>query len=285
MPAPAPHPCERLLAGWFRCYWLCHPTSPNGHNGYTTNHPLHHTTDNTPAAPSRMSNCSWGGSRLEWQRGQQVAAMREEKDKRHHTTHPQPHKQLLVGWVVGGTTVRLATGKDNNNNAEHHSTYPHAYKQLLVGWMMGAVCYTNDMTTTGRGYHNDDACPQQHKDHNASTNTNSTRSRMTRHPPHAHKPLLMGWLTDCLSMTKGTTRCLPPHLQAAARRVVHRCSIRETNTSTCPHCCTCSQGGSGATGLLSDGHDKYHSDSTPTARGVKLGAMEMARAKMPGRQQ
>jgi hypothetical protein len=22
-----------------------------------------------------------------------------------HTTHPQPHKQLLVGWVVGGTTT------------------------------------------------------------------------------------------------------------------------------------------------------------------------------------
>jgi hypothetical protein len=44
-----PHCCERLLAGWFGCYWPHHPTSPNGYDGQ-------HTT-----RPSLTSHCSWGG--------------------------------------------------------------------------------------------------------------------------------------------------------------------------------------------------------------------------------
>ena len=38
-----------------------------------------------------------------------------------HTTCPQPHKQLLVGWVVGGTTM----GRGDETTDQHcHITAP-----------------------------------------------------------------------------------------------------------------------------------------------------------------
>jgi len=70
-----------------------------------------------------------------------VAATREEDNEHHHITCPQPHKQLLAGWVMGGMTTTQATGMDNDNDTECYSTHPHAYNQLLMGWMTGAVCY------------------------------------------------------------------------------------------------------------------------------------------------
>jgi hypothetical protein len=27
-----------------------------------------------------------------------------------YTTHPQPHKQLMVGWIVGGSTMMMTKG-------------------------------------------------------------------------------------------------------------------------------------------------------------------------------
>jgi hypothetical protein len=27
-----------------------------------------------------------------------------------HTTHPQPHEQLLVGWIVDGPTITMTEG-------------------------------------------------------------------------------------------------------------------------------------------------------------------------------
>jgi hypothetical protein len=39
--------------------------------------------------------------------------------------HPsQPHKQLLVGWIMGGTTIPVST---------------HAYEQLRIGCIVGAA--------------------------------------------------------------------------------------------------------------------------------------------------
>jgi hypothetical protein len=90
------------------------------------------------------------------------------------------------------------------------STHPHHCEPLLAGWTGGCYWSTrihkaaNNTTMTGRGYDDDDAHPQQHEDDNASTNTNGTQSRTTQHPPHAHEPLLVGWLTGFLSTTKGT---------------------------------------------------------------------------------
>jgi hypothetical protein len=74
-----PHCCERLLTGWFGCYWPHHPTSPNGYDGQHTTHPslTSHCSwgglwveqrctqppalNNAPPTPSLMSHCSWGG--------------------------------------------------------------------------------------------------------------------------------------------------------------------------------------------------------------------------------
>jgi hypothetical protein len=56
----------------------------------------------TPPTPSLTSNCSWGGSWVDRQR-QRRAAGREDEDERQHTPRPQPHEQLLVGWIAGVT--------------------------------------------------------------------------------------------------------------------------------------------------------------------------------------
>jgi hypothetical protein len=65
------------------------------------------------------------------------------------TTHPQPHEQLLVGWLVGGaTTGRKGMRGNSNDTHDHDHCRPtnHHHKQLLMG----------EWGATGRGGDGDD---------------------------------------------------------------------------------------------------------------------------------
>ena len=48
-----------------------------------------------------------------------------------HATCPQPCEQLLVGWVVGGTT--MGRGDETMDQCRHITTTHHC-ASLLVGW-------------------------------------------------------------------------------------------------------------------------------------------------------
>jgi hypothetical protein len=59
------------------------------------------------------------------------------------TTCPQPHEQLLVGWIAGGTTT----------TTQHHATMtttrPQPHEQLLVGWNAGGTTITTTQGNNG----------------------------------------------------------------------------------------------------------------------------------------
>jgi len=113
-PAPAPHPCEHLLTGWFRCYWLCQPTSPNGHDRYHNQWPQHqhHTTDDTPPTPSPMSNCSWGGSWVKWQQqGRRTTNNATSPTPRGTTTPTTGAMTQAMGWWWQGWHTTTVTGQ------------------------------------------------------------------------------------------------------------------------------------------------------------------------------
>jgi hypothetical protein len=82
-----------------------------------TVHPNHDRRPSTRPKPA--SNCSQSGSRV-LAADNNVGEHQDTRTTQHltkmsttapgrppqHTTHPQPHKQLLVGWITGGTTRR-----------------------------------------------------------------------------------------------------------------------------------------------------------------------------------
>jgi hypothetical protein len=151
-----------------------------------------HDTDRLPPndaqpAPSLTSHCSWGGSRVERQRRRTSSSSNNEGRRgvrRRTPTHhpPQPHEQLLVGWLVGGTTMGRGDEREGGRG-ERETTTPapwstpnHCHEQLLVGWKgVPREWYGRGMETGrrrgrgGRGGRGDD-------------------------PHHRHEQLLVGWL-------------------------------------------------------------------------------------------
>jgi hypothetical protein len=82
-----------------------------------------------------------------------------------HTTRPQPHEHLLVGWIVGGMTENGREGEWQQwQQRERHTACPQPHEPLLVGWIAGG--------TTRR--------PARPSDHDST-------------PNYHHEPLLVGW--------------------------------------------------------------------------------------------
>jgi hypothetical protein len=91
-----------------------------------------------------------------------------------HTTHPQPHEPLLVGWITGG----MMEGRENNrNNARttHHTTRPQPHEPLLMGWIAG----WNDGRR--KGVRTMAAMAAMHEHHSTC--------------PQPHEHLLVGWIS------------------------------------------------------------------------------------------
>jgi hypothetical protein len=98
-PAPAPHPCEHLLTGWFGCYWPRHPHLPRW---------ARQVPRPTTPAPAPHDG--------------------------RHTTHPQPHEQLLMGWIMGGIAATMTGG---SNEGGGRRTTPHHPPSLMSNCSWG----------------------------------------------------------------------------------------------------------------------------------------------------
>jgi len=104
------------------------------------------TTDDAPPTPSLMSSCSWGGSWLGWQWHQlpgwwgtpePPTTVTDNTPSNNSnlqcTTCLQPHKQLLMGRITGGT-VTMMPNKVWGRMEMAPAPVPHCCKHLLAGW-------------------------------------------------------------------------------------------------------------------------------------------------------
>jgi hypothetical protein len=114
-PAPRPHdddgqhtthlqPHEQLLVGWIvggtALTTTAHPTSSKApRRQWTTHHLL-------PAsrATARGVDCGWNSADFDSTPRRFLTSSKAHDNDGRHTTRPQPHEQLLVGWIAGGTT-------------------------------------------------------------------------------------------------------------------------------------------------------------------------------------
>ena len=102
---------------------------PNQHKTSTQPHPalparwITDTTsqqwpNNHATHPSLMSNCPWGGSQVgQWQHPSMVPGTMGDDNPSNNsnrwcTTHPQPHEQLLMGWIMGGMSIKPPMMRD-----------------------------------------------------------------------------------------------------------------------------------------------------------------------------
>jgi hypothetical protein len=97
-----------------------------------------------------------------------------------HTTRPQPHKQLLVGWIVGGMA---ATMTGSSKKGGRRRTMPHhpppASRATARG--VGRGWNTRDEGTTGKDGEGRRRRRQQ-----------AGRKTMTHHPPPAPRATARG---------------------------------------------------------------------------------------------
>ena len=108
------------------------------------------------------------------------------------TTCPQPHEQLLVGWLVGGTTMGRPreTHDDNSRGSGGWMTWPRDHDdthQDDASWM---TCPPGPMThLQDQG----EKVDHHHHGHHRCTMMMTGTQRHTTHP-QPHEQLLMGWV-------------------------------------------------------------------------------------------
>jgi hypothetical protein len=140
-PTPKPPPTSRVTARGVDCRW-------NSTNDYSTPHYCH--------KPLLMWWIRGGGAmgvKTTWKRTTNAdkwpgpPAPRPHNNNGQHTTCPQPYKQLLMGWIVGGVTRRRSHNYTRTCQRQRH-TAGRGTRRRMVQWGKGTTINNTPPTSS-----------------------------------------------------------------------------------------------------------------------------------------